>query len=264
MTQAAKTTAVRRRRFLLGVGTLAGLAGCGSDASRPTAIDRNVPDPDETVAPPTDTFEYRPGEPPTGTLFEGPVNDQQYVRGPFFPGQPVVVEARSVAGSLVAELVNRAPVARRHVYRPRTATVRPLERGAAYLALRADGGPAEVTVRARAEQRERRATGVVFDREIERTRSVAAGPGISAVEVTVAGLGDGEKFVVGYPRGRARSRGDSRIQFYEDATRTFDLATGTGGGTARSRLFRLAPLRTAPPFDATVAADVTVTAHPPS
>ncbi|WP_276261290.1 hypothetical protein [Haloglomus litoreum] len=254
---------MRRRRFLLGVGTLVGLAGCGSDASEPTVIDGRRPD-IETESPPATTFDYRPDEPPTGTLYEGTVDGQEYVRGPFFPGQPVTVETQSVPGSLVAELVAKAPVARRHVYQPRTARLVARERGAAYLALRADGGPAELAVRAGDEQVRPERTGVVFDREIERTRSVAAGPGISAVEVSVTGLDDGEKLVVGYPGGRRRSRDDGRIQFYEDATRTFDLATGTGGGTSRSHLFRLSPLRTAEPFDRPVAVDVTVTARTPS
>jgi hypothetical protein len=264
MTPAAMVPVVRRRRFLLGAGALVGLAGCASDASMPTAADRDTPDPDETASPPSTSFEYRPDEPATGTLYEGAVEGQRYVRGPFFPGQPVAVEARSVSGSLVAELVDNAPVDRGHVYRPRTGRLVARGRGAAYLALRTDGGPAEVTVRARDERVDPRATGVVFDRPIERTRSVVAGPGISAVEVTVAGLDDGEKFVAGYPRGLRRSRDDGRIQFYDDATRTFDLATGTSDGTSRAALFRLVPLRTAAPFDAPVAVDVTVTARTPS
>jgi hypothetical protein len=262
MSPAGQASVVQRRRFVLGVGALVGLAGCGSDASRPTAADRNTPDPDETVAPPTDTFEYRPDEPPTGTLYEGTVDGQQYVRGPFFRGQPVVVETRAVSGSLVGELVAKVPVARVHYYRRRTARL--VSPGATYLALHTEGGPAEVTVRALDERVRPERTGVVMDREIERTRSVVAGPGISAVEVSVTGIDDGEKLVAGYPRGRGRPREDHRIQFYEDATRTFDLATGTGGGTARSRLFRLAPLRTAEPFDRSVAVDVTVTARTPS
>lgn len=121
-----------------------------------------------------------------------------------------------------------------------------------------------MTVRARDERVRPETTGVVFDRRIERTRSVVAGPGISEVEVTVDGLDDGEKFVAGYPGGLRRVRDDGRVQFYEDATRTFDLATGTSGATARPRLFRLVPLRTAAPFDAPVEVDVTVTARTPS
>lgn len=243
---------MQRRRFLLGVGALAGLAGCGGTAKKPTPIDRDVPDPDETATPAPKTFEFEPEEPVTGTLYEGTVDGQRYVRGPFGGGQPVVVETRSVAGSLVAELVIGRPAARAHVYRPRTATVRALRR-TNYLVLRTEGGPAEITVTARDERQPLDATGVLLDREIEHTRSVITGPDTSSAEVSVTGLDDGEKLIVSYGSPQYASWDDARIQFYEDSTRTVDSTSGD--------IFRLVPRRTKAPFDAPVEVSVTVTAR---
>lgn len=250
-------SAVRRRRFLLVAGALVGAAGCSSDASKPTAADRNTPDPDRTSSPAPSNYEHRPS-PASGTVYEGTVEGTRYVRGPFAPGRPVEVEISSVADSLVAELTRRIPVDRAHGYRPRTIRVVPAGRGAVYLALRTTGGPATVTVRVPDRRVRPEMTGVVFDRQIRRTRSVAAGgEGASRVEVSVAGIDDGEKFAVGYARGREGAQRDARIQFYEDGSRAFDLPDTING----PRLFRLAPLRSAAPFDQSVEVDVTMTAE---